>query len=91
MRRKPATKTFLGAGFLNVNHLVSIAITVKHHFSVVGRRPVAVQGIITNQVSGPLACSRVNIDEHRSVRFQNDQICVPFQTGEPGGVAQRWS
>ena len=60
----------------------------EHHLRIVTRRPIAVQGVVADQVGTPLHPAGIHIDEQRRVCRHHHHVAVPFQAGQERGVAQ---
>src|SRR5260370_7207295 len=63
-------------------------VVAEHQLHVIRGRPVALERIIADQVRGPLAGTRVYVDQKRRIGYQNHIIRVALQASQPCRVTQ---
>jgi len=68
-------------------HLIA-EIGAEHNLHVVAGRAVAVQGVVADEVAGPLHAAGVDVGEDGSVGGHDDEVAVALEAGHPGGVAE---
>ena len=60
----------------------------EHGLRVVAGGAVAGEGVVADEVAGPLHAAGVDVDEERSVGGEDDDVAVALHAGHPCGVAE---